>query len=110
LDHALEYRDGDSIFGETDADWDSAEGRAHCREAALVDAITGGRFLSEVEKTDLDSLLRRRPGDVTSDLYRAFPCAPAQALRSVIKKSETGAFVDHVRRRWLPQPPRICHR
>lgn len=73
LDHALEYRDGDSVFGESDADWYSAEGRAHRHEAALVDAITGGRFVSEIEKTDLDSLLRRHPEDVASGLYRTLP-------------------------------------
>lgn len=83
LDHAMEYRDGDSIPGEELTAWNQAEARAYLHEGLLIDGITGGRFRRSVEGWDLADMLSRRVVDVASDLYHnAFVGAVKQQPRS----------------------------
>lgn len=82
LDHALEYRDGVSTPGESESDWDAAEGRVHRNEAVLLDAITGGRFMESVGGQDLEDLLNREPVGLASELMTTVPARLRQPHRS----------------------------
>jgi hypothetical protein len=73
LGHVLEHLAGVSSLAATGPDWWNAEARAYHRDALIIDALSGGRFLPALTRLTADhsiaDLIGRDPDDLSENLY-----------------------------------------
>lgn len=57
MEHAIDYRNGNSSIDESEHQWESLEGRVHGHEAHLIDVMSGGGLRHAVKDLALEQVL-----------------------------------------------------